>query len=207
MRKTKTRVLQQEGSSSRSASRSREPGPEEEQSSSKAQKPSPRSPPHPVVGEEEGEGKEGWPALPSPGGKVGPQVPILTPGSQKTPSPPKDPKGPKGPGAQHQPSTGANSPLKDSSASKGPENQPQPTPSQEAHKAEGLKSGLQKPGLSGKGPLSSWRTTKHPEDDSASKGPPQKGPNSGGQTRVTKETSKPLGPHLKAPPPLTPHTS
>merc|ERR1711902_259289 len=99
-------------------------GNKEEQSSPKAQKPSPRSPPHPVVGEEEGEGKEGWPALPSPGGKVGPQVPILTPGSQKTPSPPKDPKGPKGPGAQHQPSTGANSFLKDSSTSKGPEHQP-----------------------------------------------------------------------------------
>merc|ERR1711952_74948 len=147
-------------------------GNKEEQSSHKAQKPSPRSPPHPAVGEEEGEGKEGWPALPSPGGKVGPQVPILTPGSQKTPSPPK-----------------------------GPENQPQPTSSQEAHKAEGLKSGLQKPGLSGKGPLSSWRTTKHSEEDSASKGTPQKGPNSGGQIRVTKETSKPLGPHLKAPQP------
>ena len=260
MRKTKTRVLQQEGSSSRSASRSREPdseeeqssskakkpspsspphrsvgeekgkgnkegqssskaqkpspsspphrevevekgkGHKEEQSSSKAQKPSPRSPPHPVVGEEKGEGKEGWPALPSPGGKVGPQVPILTPGSQKTPSPPKDPKGPKSPGAQPQPSTGANSSLKDSSTSKGPENQPQPTSSQEAHKVEGLKSGLQKPGLSGKGPLSSWMTPKHSED-SASKGTPQKGPNPGGQTRVTKEISKPLGPHLKAPQP------
>ena len=132
---------------------------------------------------------------------MGPQVPILTPGSQKTPSPPKDPKGPKGPGAQHQPSTGANSPLKDSSASKGPENQPQPTPSQEAHKAEGLKSGLQKPGVSGKGPLSSWRTTKHSEEDSALKGTPQKGSNSGGPIRVIKESSKPLGPHLKAPQP------
>ena len=138
---------------------------------------------------------------------MGPQVPILTPGSQKTPSPPKDPKGPKGPGAQPQPSTGANSPLKDSSASKGPENQPQLTPSQEAHKAEGLKSGLQKPGVSGKGPLSSWRTTKHSEEDSASKGTPQKGSkerpqeagNSGASNRVIKEVSKPLGPHLKAP--------
>ena len=130
---------------------------------------------------------------------MGPQVPTQALGSHKATSPPKDPTGLKGPGAQHQSSTGANSPLKDSSASKGPENQPQPTSSQEAHKAEGLKSGLQKPGLSGKGPLSSWRTTKHSEDDSASKGTPQKGPNSGGQTRVTKETSKPLGPHLKAP--------
>ena len=172
MKKAKTRMLQQEGNRSRSASRCREPDSEEEQSSSKAQKPSPSSPPHravgvekgegnkeeqssskaqkpspcspphPVVGEAEGEGKEGWPALPSPGGKVGPQVPIQTLGSQKTTSPPKDPMGPKGPGAQPQPSTGANSPLKDSSASKGPENQPQLTPSQEAHKAEGPKSGL-----------------------------------------------------------------
>merc|ERR1712240_917597 len=160
MTKAKTRVLQQEGNRSRPASRCREPDSEEEQSSSKAQKPSPRSPPHPVVGEEEGEGKEGWPALPSPGGKVGPQVPILTPGSQKTPSPPKDPKGPKSPGAQPQPSTGANSPLKDSSTSKSPEHQPPPTPSQEAHKVEGLKSGLQKPGLSGKGPLIAWGSSR-----------------------------------------------
>ena len=132
---------------------------------------------------------------------MGPQGPIPTPGSQKTPSPPKDPKGPKSPGAQPQPSTGANSSLKDSSTSKGPENQPQPTSSQEAHKVEGPKSGLQKPGLSGKGPLSSWMTPKHSEDDRASKGTPQKGPNLGGQTRVTKEISKPLGPHLKAPQP------
>merc|ERR1712012_340350 len=143
MTKAKTRVLQQEGNRPRSASRGREPDSEEEQSSSKAQKPSPSSPPHrvvevekgkgnkeeqsspkaqkpspcspphPVAGEAEGEGKEGWPALPSPGGKVGPQVPTQTLGSQKTPSPPKDPMGPKGPGAQPQPSTGANSPLKD----------------------------------------------------------------------------------------------
>ena len=231
MCKAKTRVLQQEGNRSRSASRSREPDSEEEQSSSKAQKPSPSSPPHravgvekgkgnkeeqsspkaqkpspcspphPVAGEAEGEGKEGWPALPSPGAKVGPQVPTQALGSQKTTSPPKDPMGPKGPGAQPQPSTGANSPLKDSSASKGPDNQPQLIPSQEAPKAEGPKSGLQKPGVSGKGPLSSWRTTKHSEEDSASKGTPQKGSNSGGPNRVIKETSKPLGPHLKAPQP------
>merc|ERR1712240_686038 len=201
MTKAKTRVLQQEGNRSRSTSRCREPDSEEEQSSSKAQKPSPRSPPHPVVGEAEGEGKEGWPALPSPGAKVGPQVPIQTLGSQKTTSPSKDPMGPKGPGAQPQPSTGANSPLKDSSASNGPENQPQLTPSQEAPKAEGPKSGLQKPGVSGKGPLGLWRATKHSEEDSASKGTPQKGSNSGGPNRVTKETSKPLGPHLKAPQP------
>ena len=71
----------------------------------------------------------------------------------------------------------------------------------EAPKAEGPKSGLQKPGVSGKGPLSSWRTTKHSEEDSASKGTPQKGPNSGGPIRAIKETSKPLGPHLKAPQP------
>ena len=201
MNKAKTRVLQQESNRSRSASRSREPDSEEEQSSSKAQKPSPCSPPHPVVGEEEGEGNEGWPALPSPGAKVGPQVPTQALGSQKATSPPKDPTGPKGPGAQPQPSMGANSPLKDSGASKGPENQLQLIPSQEAPKAEGPKSGLQKPGVSGKGPLAPWRATKHSEEESASKGTPQKGSNSGGPNRATKETSKPLGPHLKAPQP------
>ena len=107
--------------------------------------------------------------------------------------------GPKGPGAQPQPSTGASSPLKDSSASKGPENQLQLIPSQAAPKTEGLKSGLQKPGVSGKGPMGPWRATKPSEEDSASKGTPQKGSNSGGPNRATKETSKPLGPHLKAP--------
>merc|ERR1712209_376823 len=56
MRKTKIRVLQQEGSSSRSASRSREPDSEEEQSSSKAKKPSPSSPPHREVEAEKGKG-------------------------------------------------------------------------------------------------------------------------------------------------------
>ena len=96
---------------------------------------------------------------------------------------------------------GANSPFKDSSASKGPENQPQLIPSQEAPKAEGPKSGLQKPGVSGKGPLGPWRATKHSEEDSASKRTPQKGSNSGGPNRATKESSKPLGPHLKAPQP------
>merc|ERR1712218_310900 len=176
-------------------------GNEEEQSSSKAQKSSPCSTPHPVVGEEEGEGNEGWPALPSPGAKVGPQVPTQALGSQKATSPPKDPTGPKGPGAQLQPSMGANSPLKDSTTPKGPENQLQLIPSQAAPKAEGPKSGLQKPGVSGKGPLGPWRATKPSEEDSASKGTPQKGPNSGGPNRATKETSKPLGPHLKAPQP------
>jgi hypothetical protein len=230
MNKAKTRVLQQESNRSRSASRSREPdseeeqssskahkpsprspphlvvgevegeGNEEEQSSSKAQKPSPCSPPHPVVGEEEGEGKEGWPALPSPA-KGGPQGPTQALGSQKASSPPKDPMGPKGPGAQPQPSTGASSPLKDSSASKGPENQLQLIHSQAAPRAEGPKSGLQKPGVSGKGPMGPLRATKPSEEDGASKGTPQKGPNSGGPNRAIKETSKPLGPHLKAPQP------
>ena len=164
---------------------------EEEQSSSKAQKPSPRPPPHPVVGEEEGEGKEGWPALPSPA-KGGPHGPTQALGSQKASSPPKDPMGPKGPGAQHQPSTGASSPLKDSSASKD---------SQAAPRAEGPKSGLQKPGVSGKGPMGPLRATKPSEEDGSSKGTPQKGSNPGGPNRAIKETSKPLGPHLKAPQP------
>ena len=132
---------------------------------------------------------------------MGPQVPIQAPGSQKATSPPKDPTGPKGPWAQPQPSMGANSPLKDSSASKGPENQLQLIHSQAAPRAEGPKSGLQKPGVSGKGPMGPWRATKPSEEDSASKGTPQKGSNSGGPIRASKETSKPLGPHLKAPQP------
>ena len=147
--------------------------------------------------------------MPSSGAKVGPQVPTQALGSQKATSPPKDPTGPKGPGAQIQPSMGANSPLKDSTASKGPENQLQLIPSQVAPKTEGPKSGLQKPGVSGKGPLAPWRATRHSEEESASKGTPQKGPkdrpqeagNSGATNRATKETSKPLGPHLKAPQP------
>ena len=191
----------------RSASRSREPDSEEEQSSSKAQKPSPRSPPHQVVGEEEGEGNEGWPALPSPGAKVGLQVPTQALGSQKATSPLKDSTGPKGPVAQLQPPMGANSSPKDSTGPKAPETQLQLISSQEAPKTEGPKSGLQKPGVSAKGPLAPWKAPRHSEEESASKGTPQKGPkerpqeagNPGAPNRATKETSKPLGPHLKAP--------
>ena len=157
MHKAKTRVLQQESNKPRSASRSREPDSEEEQSSSKVQKPSPRSPPHPVVGEEVGEGNEGWPALPSPGAKVGLQVPTQALGSQKATSPLKDSTGPKGPVAQLQPPMGANSPLKDSTVPKAPETQLQLISSQEAPKTEGPKSGLQKPGVSAKGPLAPWK--------------------------------------------------
>ena len=207
MNKAKTRVLQQESNKPRSASRSREPDSEEEQSSSKAQKPSPRSPPHQVVGEEEGEGNEGWPALPSPGAKGGLQVPTQALGSQKDTSPLKDSTGPKGPVAQLQPPMGANSPPKDSTGPKAPETQLQLISSQEAPKTEGPKSGLQKPGVSAKGPFAPWRAPRHSEEESASKGTPQKGPkerpqeagNSGAPNRATKETSKPLGPHLKAP--------
>merc|ERR1712016_433652 len=96
------------------------PDSEEEQSSSKAHKPSPRSPPHQVVGEEEGEGNEGWPALPSPGAKGGLQVPTQALGSQKATSPLRDSTGPKGPVAQLQSPMGATSPLKDSTAPQGP---------------------------------------------------------------------------------------
>ena len=250
MRKTKTRVLQQEGSSSRPASRSREPDSEEEQSSSKAQKPSPTSPPHREVEvemgagnkeeqssstarkpsptssphreeevekrtgnkeeqssskaqnpsptspphleveEEDGKGKEGWPALPSPA-KGGLQVPTKAPGGQHATSPPKDTKGPKGPGAQPQPSMGANSPPKDSSASK--------SQGHVAPTAEGPKSGLQKPGVSGKGPNAPGRNNKPSEDEGPLKGTPQKGSNPAGSNKATKDTSKPSGPHLKPP--------
>merc|ERR1712218_413686 len=202
MNKAKTRVLQQESNKSRSASRSREPDSEEEQSSSKAQKPSPRSPPHQVVGEVEGEGNEGWPALPSPGAKGGLQVPTQALGSQKATSPLKDSTGPKGPVAQPQPPMGANSPLKDSTVPKAPETQLQLISSQEAPKTEGPKSGLQKPGVSAKGPLAPWKAPRHSEEESALKGTPQKRAQRavpGGPNRATKETSKPLGPHLKAP--------
>ena len=92
---------------------------------------------------------------------------------------------------------------------KGPETQLQLIPSQVAPKTEGPKSGLQKPGVSAKGPLAPWKAPRHSEEESASKGTPQKGPkerpqeagNPGAPNRATKETSKPLGPHLKAPQP------
>ena len=150
------------------------------------------------------------PALPSPGAKVGLQVPTQALGSQKATSPLKDSMGPKGPEVQLQSPMGATSPLKDSMAPKGPETQLQLIPSQVALKTDGLRSGLKNPGVSVKGtkdPLVPVRAPKHSEEESASKGTPQKGPkerpqeagNSGAPNRATKETSKPLGPHLKAP--------
>ena len=114
------------------------------------------------------------------------------------------------PTAPQQSPMGATSPLKDSMAPKGPEAQLQLIPSQVAPKTDGLKSGLKNPGVSVKGtkdPLVPLRPLKHSEEESASKGTPQKGPkerpqeagNPGAPNRATKETSKPLGPHLKAP--------
>ena len=106
--------------------------------------------------------------------------------------------------APQQSPMGATSPLKDSMAPKGPETQLQLIPSQVAPKTDGLRSGLKNPGVSVKGtkdPLVPVRAPKHSEEESASKGTPQKGSNSGGPNRVIKETSKPLGPHLKAPQP------
>ena len=140
---------------------------------------------------------------------MGPQVPTQALGSQKATSPLKDSTGPKGPVAQLQSPMGATSPLKDSKAPKGPETQLQLIPSQVAPKTEGPKSGLKNPGVSVKGPLAPWKAPRHSEEESASKGTPQKGSkdrpqeagNSGAPNRATKETSKPLGPHLKAPQP------
>ena len=85
-------------------------------------------------------------------------------------------------------------------APEGPEAQPQPISSQVALKSDGLGSGL-------KNPLVPVRTPKHSEEESASKGVPQKGTkdrpheagNLGASNKVTKEVSKPLGPHLKTP--------
>ena len=215
--KIKTRALQLESDKPRSASRSREPDSEEEESSSKVPKASPLSPPHP------GEGNEGWPALPTPGAKVGLQVPTQALGSQKATSPLKDSTGPKGPVAQLQSPMGANSPLKDSTAPKAPVAQLQssmgatsplkdptaPKGPETQLKTEGQRSGLKYPGVpvkATKDPLAPLRAPRHSEEESASKGTPQKvkerpqeAGNSGAPNRVTKEASKPLGPHLKAP--------
>ena len=114
------------------------------------------------------------------------------------------------PTAPQQSPMGATSPLKDSMAPKGPETQLQLIPSQVAPKTDGLRSGLKNPGVSVKGtkdPLVPVRAPKHSEEESASKGIPQKGTkdrpqeagNPGASNKVTKEVSKPLGPHLKTP--------
>ena len=81
-----------------------------------------------------------------------------------------------------------------------------------APKTDGLGSGLKNPGVPVKGtkdPLVPVRTPKHSEEESASKGVPQKGTkdrpqeagNLGVSNRVTKEVSKPPGSHLKTPQP------
>ena len=87
MNRTKTRMLQMESNKSRSASRSREPDSEEEVSSSKVPKASPLSPPH------LGEGSESWPALPTPGAKVGLQEPTQALGGQTAASPRRETPG------------------------------------------------------------------------------------------------------------------
>ena len=114
------------------------------------------------------------------------------------------------PTAPQQSPTGATSPHKDSMVPEGPVAQPQLISSQVAPKTDGLRSGLKNPGVSVKGtkdPLVPVRAPKHSEEESASKGTPQKGPkerpqeagNPGASNKVTKEVSKPLGPHLKTP--------
>ena len=81
-----------------------------------------------------------------------------------------------------------------------------------APKTDGLRSGLKNPGVPVKGtkdPLVPVRAPKHSEEESASKGIPQKGTkdrpqeagNLGASNKVTKEVSKPLGSHLKTPQP------
>ena len=116
------------------------------------------------------------------------------------------------PTAPQQPPMGATGPLKDSMAPKGPEAQLQLIPSQVAPKTDGLGSGLKNPGVPVKGtkdPLVPVRTPKHSEEESASKGVPQKGtkdrPQEAGHlgvsNKVTKEVLKPQGSHLKTPQP------
>ena len=100
--------------------------------------------------------------------------------------------------------TGATSPHKDSMVPEGPEAQPQPISSQVALKSDGPGSGL-------KNPLVPVRTPKHTEEESASKGVPQKGtkerPHEAGHPGVSnkwpKEVLKPQGSNLKTPQPRT----
>ena len=105
MNKTKTRMLQLESNKSRSASRSREPDSEEEVSSSKVPKASPLSPPH------LGEGSESWPALPTPGAKVGLQEPTQALGGQMAASPRKEMPGTPCPRKALQPTAPQQSPT------------------------------------------------------------------------------------------------
>ena len=88
----KKRMLDQASNKSRSASRSREPDSEEELPSSKVPKASPLSPPH------LGEGSEGWPALPTPGAKVGLQEPTKLWEAKRQPHPGGSLRGPPVPG-------------------------------------------------------------------------------------------------------------
>ena len=123
-------MLKPEGDKSRSVSRSREPDSDEELPSSKVPKPSPLSPPH------VGESSEGWPALPSPGGKKTTPTRKESPG---TTSPRKVPQ-PKSP-------KGATSPQEDNMAPEGPVSQP-PLASQPSL----ISSQLKNPLVQAKGP-------------------------------------------------------
>ena len=97
MNQANTRVLQMESNKPRSASRSREPDSEEEVSSSKVPKASPLSPPH------LGEGSKSWPALPTPGAKVGLQEPTQAPGGPMAASPRREMPGTSSPRKALQP--------------------------------------------------------------------------------------------------------
>merc|ERR1711923_649382 len=156
MNKTKTRMLQLESNKSRSASRCREPDSEEEVSSSKVPKASPLSPPH------LGEGSESWPALPTPGAKVGLQEPTQALGGQTAASPRRESPGTSSPRKALQPTKiqvtspqqspkGATSPQKDSMVPEGPVSQPQLISSQVPSKTDGPISGLKNPLVLAKG--------------------------------------------------------
>ena len=171
-----------------SPQRSREPDSEDEVSSSKIPKASPLSPPH------MGEGSESWPALPTPGAKVGLQEPTQALGGQMAASPRREMPGTSSPRKALQPTkvpvtapqqspTGATSPHKDSRAPEGPEAQPQSISSLVALKTDGLGSGLKNPAVPVKG----------------SKERPQEAGHLGVSNKVTKEALKPQGSHLKAP--------
>ena len=207
MTKIKVRKLQLENNKTRSASRSREPDSDDEESSSKIPKASPLSPPN------MGPGSECWPALPTPGAKVCLQEPIQALGGQVEATPRKEPPGTSSPRKVLPPTkvlvtppqqspTGATSPHKDPMAPKGPEAQPQPNSSQVALKSDGPASGL-------KDPLVPVRTPKHTEEESASKGVPQKGTKEGPleaghpgvSNKWTKEVLKSQGSNLKTPQP------
>ena len=186
--RVKKRFLDQASNKSRSASRSREPDSEEELPSSKVPKASPLSPPH------LGEGSEGWPALPTPGAKVGLQEPTQALGGKTATSPRRESPGTSSPRKALQPTKiqvtspqqspkGATSPQKDSMVPEGPVSQPQLISSQVPSKTDGLSSGLKNPLVLAKG----------------SKERPQEVGHLGVSNKGTKEALKPQGSHLKAP--------